>query len=90
MDELKATLSRKVGPFPVGVWIIIITAGGGIGFLVRKPCAGDTEGGSSADVSGSAGLGGAQLPSDRRRGSGAPEVVQLPPVTVTETSEEID
>jgi nucleoid-associated protein YgaU len=35
MKRIKATLTRKVGPFTVGVWLIILIAGVGIGLLVR-------------------------------------------------------
>jgi LysM repeat protein len=36
VGKLKASLGRKVGPFTVGVWLIILVAGVGIGLLVRR------------------------------------------------------
>lgn len=48
MEQLTATLRRKVGPFSVGVWLLIIVAGVGLGFLIRRRV-----GVSKADTSGS-------------------------------------
>lgn len=36
MERLRETLARKIGPFTVGVWLIIVVAGVGIGLLVRR------------------------------------------------------
>lgn len=49
MEQLKATLSRRIGPFTVGVWLIVVVVGVGVGLLVRRRL-----GTSTADVSGSA------------------------------------
>lgn len=50
MERLKATLSRKVGPFTVGAWIVIVVAGVGIGLMVRRGF-GSSGGGGGASVS---------------------------------------
>lgn len=36
MEQFTATLKRKVGPFPIGVWLIIIVVGVGLGLLLRR------------------------------------------------------
>jgi hypothetical protein len=48
MDRIKVTLSRKVGPFSVGVWLFVIVAGVGLGLAMRRGF-----GRSNADTSGS-------------------------------------
>jgi len=50
VERLKATLSRKVGPFTVGAWIVIVVAGVGIGLMVRRGF-GSSGGGGGASVS---------------------------------------
>lgn len=50
MERLKATLSKKVGPFTVGAWIVIVVAGVGIGLMVRRGF-GSSGGGGGASVS---------------------------------------
>jgi hypothetical protein len=48
MDRIKVTLSRKVGPFSIGVWLFVIVAGVGLGLAMRRGF-----GKSNADTSGS-------------------------------------
>ncbi len=56
MEQLKATLTRKVGPFSVGVWILILAAGITIAFLIRKRFGPDETTGDP-DSSGTANVG---------------------------------
>jgi hypothetical protein len=48
MDRIKVTLSRKIGPFSVGVWLFVIVAGIGLGLAMRRGF-----GRSNEDTSGS-------------------------------------
>jgi hypothetical protein len=36
MDKIKVTLSRRIGPFPLGIWIVIVVVGVGLGLMLRK------------------------------------------------------
>lgn len=86
MDKLKATLGRKIGPFSVGVWIIVVIAGVGLGLLIKRRMGGTPEGDFSgtAEPSNDPGLDG--LPATQ----GAPTVVQQDFETVTRLREEQD
>lgn len=48
MDRIKVTLSRKVGPFSIGVWLFVIVAGVGLGLAMKRGF-----GRSNEDTSGS-------------------------------------
>lgn len=92
MERLKATLSRKVGPFTVGAWIVIVVAGVGIGLMVRRGF-GSSGGGGGASVSVSEGdyeyvvpprapgLGGGFGMGDFRSPPDEPVVEEPPPTT---------
>lgn len=49
MERLKAALSRKVGPFTVGAWILIVVVGVGIGLAVRRRFSGSSSGGGEGE-----------------------------------------
>jgi len=36
MEQFKATLRRKVGPFTVGAWLLVVVAGVALGLMVKR------------------------------------------------------
>ncbi|MCP4229554.1 MAG: hypothetical protein GY771_05340 [bacterium] len=47
MEQVKATLSRKVGPFTVGAWLLIAIGGVALGLAIKRTFAGGGEPGFS-------------------------------------------
>lgn len=57
--DFKSQLGKKVGPLPMGVWIVVIAAGLGIGYMINKNMAsGDGEEGTGSGVEEGVGTGG--------------------------------
>lgn len=36
MEKIRVTLSRRIGPFPLGIWIVIVVVGVSLGLLLRR------------------------------------------------------
>jgi hypothetical protein len=48
VDKIKVTLSRRIGPFPLGIWIVIVVVGVSLGLILRKRFAGRSDDGSGS------------------------------------------